>query len=98
MGIIRRIKDNYRRKYIIKPDQRAMLKILEKNINKKLQDYMTYYSKYLSSNPRVNPTAQFAMEDAAKELNDAIRSYNNYRIKYGLSPVNFQRKIKHDKF
>jgi hypothetical protein len=55
---------------------------------------MRKYSLYLSSNPRINPQPQLNMEVAAKELTETIKRYNNYRIKYGLSPVNYQNKIK----
>lgn len=93
MRIIKKIKNKIKEKYKLKPNEKAILKNLEKIIDQRLKDYMRKYSLYLSSNPRVNPTAQFAMEDAAKELNETIKRYNNYRIRYGLSPVNYQNKI-----
>jgi hypothetical protein len=89
-----KIKNKIKEKYKIKSYEKTILKNQEKIIAQRLKDYMRKYSLYLSSNPRINPQPQLNMEVAAKELTETIKRYNNYRIKYGLSPVNYQNKIK----
>lgn len=88
---VRKVKDKIRENYKLKPNEKALLKNLEKIVDQKLKEYMRKYSLYLSSNPRINPQPQLNMEAATKELNDAITKYNRYRIGYGLDPIDYKK-------